>query len=267
MQVLRWGLRFCISYRLPVDVEAAEFPSTRPFFPFSLPSLFLGVSDTCSHLVDASIHHWDLLVSCGYLCSQNDLFKMKVWSCHLNFLKLFSVPRLHSHNMIWPTCLCSFFLHYLCISSCRAPFLLPLMLMCLLSQGFGSCGSLYVTLSLPSHKYSFTSQLPSDFLPLPGLSCMKLRSAAGRQGFGGTLLDVGLESVSSSGALCTILGSCRLHKRCLSKATLPGRVVMAKVHFMVSRRKRKNKEFPLETESCHLKLASGAAVCLCVHSR
>lgn len=91
------------------------------------------------------------------------------------------------------------------------------------------------------------------------------KTAAGRQGFGGALLDVVLESVSSSGALCVILGSSRLHKRCLSKATLPGRVVMAKVYFMVRRRKRKNKEFPLETESCHLKLASGAAVCLCVH--
>lgn len=163
MQVLRWGLRFCISYRLPVDVEAADFPSARPFFPFSLPSLFLGISDTCSHLVDARIHHWVLLVSCGYLCSQNYLFKMKVWSCHLNFLKPFSVPRLHPHNMVWPTCLCSFILHHLCISSCGAPFMLPLMLMCLLSQGFGSCSSLYVTLSLPSHKHSsFTSQLPLE---------------------------------------------------------------------------------------------------------
>lgn len=49
----------------------------------------------------------------------------------------------------------------------------------------------------------------------------------------GALLDTVLQIVSSSGALCIILGSCRLPKNCLSKAALPGRVVMAKVPFMV----------------------------------
>lgn len=61
-----------------------------------------------------------------------------------------------------------------------------------------------------------------------------------------------------------VLGSCRLPKSCLSKATLPGRVVMAKVHFTLCGRKRKSKEFPVGTESCHLELARGL---LFVHVR
>lgn len=80
------------------------------------------------------------------------------------------------------------------------------------------------------------------------------------------MLDTVLQTVPSCGALCIILGSCRLPKNRLSKAALPGRVVMSKAHFMVCRRKRKSSEFPRGTESCHLKLASGLLF-VCVHTR
>ena len=44
--------------------------------------------------------------------------------------------------------------------------------------------------------------------------------------------------------MCIILGNCRLPKRCLSKATLLGRVVMVKAYLMVWRRKGMGKVFP-----------------------
>lgn len=71
------------------------------------------------------------------------------------------------------------------------------------------------------------------------------------------MLDTVLQTDPSSGALCIILGSCRLPKNRLSKAALPGRVVMSKAHFMVCRRKRKSSELPRGTESRRLKLAPG----------
>ena len=123
-------------------------------------------------------------------------------------------------------------------SSCEVPFLTPLMLTCLPSQGLGtqfplmlpSSASFPLTTTPSNLSSSATSSGSCPRLPCSVTFCLGLLghcqaplvSTWGQQqgsgGFGWGLAGYYVPIVHSVQASCIILGSCRLPKSCLSKA-------------------------------------------------